>query len=279
MELPNSPIVDINWLNKAIIKLDNLIILDASFPTLKDGTSTLYNKWIPGSLYFDIKKDFSDQESDLPHTCPNKYQFEEQAKKLGINKDSILVVYDRRGMYSSPRAWWLFKYFSHQQVYILNGGFPAWEKANFPVAKKAKKPTELGNFTVQKTNSSWLIDFEDIKQNIQSQNLQLIDARSSYRFLGIRPDARPYLQSDHIPNSINIHYQTLLIENAYFKPKEELKAIFISKYIKLPIVFSCGSGITACIVMVAFFLAFEKEEFKLFDGSWTEWATKNKLFR
>lgn len=122
------PIVSVAWL-QANLKNPNVIILDASLKENQSNLKTgLENIQIKGARFFDIKNTFSDTANPLPNTLPSPKQFETEAKKLGINKNSTIVVYDNLGIYSSPRAWWLFKIMGHQNVAVLDGGLPEWVK-------------------------------------------------------------------------------------------------------------------------------------------------------
>ena len=102
----NSPIVSVEWLNEHL-NTENLIVLDGTINKVFDITL----EQIPNARLFDIKKKFSDVSNDFPSAFPSAEQFQKEARNLGINQDSILVVYDDKGIYSSARVWWLFKAF------------------------------------------------------------------------------------------------------------------------------------------------------------------------
>lgn len=263
-------LVSAEWLNDHLSD-DDLVVLDATMPTLVEAPDR-----IPGSIAFDIKHRFSNSDSPYPNTFPDTPQFEKECRELGINSNSKIVIYDSKGIYTSPRVWWMFKTFGHHQVAILDGGLPGWLESGFPTVEGYSVPSKNGNFeaTLDKTQVK---DFSFIQENSNSSVAQVIDARSNGRFNGTDPEPRKELQSGCIPNSSNIFYGDVL-ENGYLKSQSELLEIFRELEAKeQPLVFSCGSGITACIILFAYRQVGQLPT-AVFDGSWTEWAIRNELF-
>ena len=268
-------VVSVDWLNKHIND-EKLILLDASFPKIGGNESSeLDNITIPESRFFDLKGKFSDTSSPFPNTMPSEEQFERECKKLGINQDSTLIVFDSKGIYSSPRIWWMFKVMGHNKVAVLDGGLPEWIKKGFSTCRREIKIYELGNFKGH-FNARFVKRYEDILSNIISNTFTVVDARSEGRFNGTEKEPRASLKSGNIPNSINIPFKDVL-ENGKFKSTAELKKIFNAKCsTSKDLIFTCGSGITACILLLASELAYKKNLF-VYDGSWTEWAEKQNL--
>jgi len=268
-------LVSIEWLKENLHK-KNLIILDSSLISTIDGKKSEFEDLtIPTARYFDIKANFSDRNSPLTNTIPTKKQFELECQKLGINNSSEIVIYDNLGIYSSPRAWWLFKVMGHDKVSVLNGGLNEWIKRKLPIEKRICKTYEHGNFEAC-LRDNYIVKYADIKRNIEEQCFIIIDARSEGRYNGSEEEPRKELKSGHIKGSINIPFYNVLSEGK-FKSKRELKNLFDNKCdINDKLVFSCGSGLTACIVLLASEVAFKKSKF-VYDGSWTEWAEKNNL--
>ncbi|MFV8369185.1 sulfurtransferase [Flavobacterium sp. LB2R40] len=262
------PIVSTAWLHSNL-KDPNLIILDASFRENQSNIKTdLENIQIKGARFFDIKNTFSDTTNPLPNTIPSPEQFELQSRKLDINKNSILIIYDNLGIYSSPRAWWLFKLMGHQNVAILNGGLPEWVNQKYPVEAIQENPNySIGNFE-SKFIPELVKSKEQILKNIQTKEAVLIDARAENRFKGIGDEPRPGLKSGHIPGSMNMPY-TQLLQNGKFLAKAKLAKIL--KTDSKPLIFTCGSGVTACINLIAYELI-GKNHKSVYDGSWTEWG-------
>ena len=145
----NQPIVSVEWLNRNLNN-PHLIILDATLRNqLEKQPSKIHPIKIKNARFFDIKEKFSDTENPFPSAFPSTSQFEKESQNLGINKDSILVVYDANGIYSSPRVWWLFKSMGHKKTYVLDGGLPEWLKHNFPTEIKSKENYSKGNFKAE----------------------------------------------------------------------------------------------------------------------------------
>ncbi|WP_109832090.1 sulfurtransferase [Reichenbachiella versicolor] len=268
-------IVSVDWL-KDNLDDDNLVILDSSPISTANGSESKFkNQVIPKARHFDLKNQFSDLESEFPNTFPSPSQFEWASQRLGINKSSKIVIYDNLGIHTSPRVWWMFKAFGHEDVSVLNGGLPEWIKQGNQTVNEYESTFDTGDFTF----SGEEIDikyYEDILRNIDSDKYLLVDARSIGRFEGTESEPRKSIKSGHIPRSINIPY-TEVLENGLFKSTKELTEIFKSiKEDKRELVFTCGSGVTACIILLASELVFQDKKY-VFDGSWTEWATRQNL--
>lgn len=263
-----NPIVSATWLHEHINDI-NLIILEAR---LEQSQSNLENEnpdlQIPGARLFDIKNNFSDTSNPLPNTFPSEKQFTAESQKLGINKNSKIVVYDTLGIYSSPRAWWMFKAMGHSEVYVLDGGLPEWIKQGFPTENQNPNTSyPKGDFEA-KFQPDLIKNKEQILENISTKKAVLMDARSSDRFYATQEEPRPGMRSGHIPGSVNIPFTELQRDGKY-KSEAELKEILNLN--KQPLFFTCGSGITACIVLLACELISDNPK-AVYDGSWTEWG-------
>ena len=266
-----SNLINSKWLNDNLANPD-LIILDASQTDNKSGKEPEFaNVQIKGARVFDIKNDFSELGSQFPNTFPSSEQFEKGCQELGINKNSKIVVYDNLGIFTSPRVWWMFKTFGHKNISVLDGGLPDWVKKEYETEKIERSQYKLGDFKAQ-LQSNKVKYINDIKQNIISEKCLVVDARSAGRFKGITPEPRTGLRGGNIPKSVNLPFQVVL-ENGKFKSKDKLTRLFSCiEESEKPLIFSCGSGITACIILFAHHLVSENIEF-VYDGSWTEWGT------
>jgi len=269
-QLP-TPIVSVDWLSQHIEDPD-LIVLDASIKKLTTpeqlATQTLQ---IPNTRFFDIKKSFSALDTDLPNMLPSPDHFEESCRKLGINSNSKIVVYDTIGIYSSARVWWMFNIVGYKNIAILDGGFPEWIKNELPTENKDNtNPYQLGNFKIN-DRSKHSVDAKEVLYEMNSTNSLIIDARSNGRFKGIAPEPRSDLRGGHIPNSVNLPF-TQVLEDGKIRPTEELQKLFSNFDISnKKLIFSCGSGITACVILLAATLC-GYSNLWVYDGSWTEWG-------
>jgi thiosulfate/3-mercaptopyruvate sulfurtransferase len=253
----------------AKLELKHLIILDAST------TENENRMCIPGAKNFDLKTNFKDHTSSLPNTIPSPDQFERNCRALGINKDSEIVIYDNKGTQNSPRAWWLFKVMGHENVAVLNGGLPDWIEEGLKTETIVFKDVEAGSFE-SNFNASYFRDLKFMKENADNSRALVVDARSAGRFAGTEEEPREGLQSGQIPNSVNLPKNEVL-ENEKIKSKEALKEVFKSfEKEERELVFSCGSGSSACILMLAAEEVLEGPK-SIYDGSWTEWAIHHGL--
>lgn len=270
MVIIDSPLVSVHWLHQ-YLNTSNIIILDASIAKVTDNNSFEEAKQIPHTRFFDVKNKFSDVSAPFPSAVPSVEQFTKEAQNLGINKNSAIVIYDDKGIYSSARAWYLFKAFGCNNVAVLDGGLPEWKNENFQVEDKKSSKFIKGDF-----EGSYNIDyfkfFDDIQSISNNPDCLILDARSVNRFKGIVPEPRQGLRSGTIPNSRNLPFTDLLQGNC-LKTKEELKATFNALAASdKKLTFSCGSGITACILALAAEIANYKN-LSVYDGSWTEYGS------
>tara|TARA_R110000787_G_scaffold281906_1_gene393476 strand:+ start:6456 stop:7283 length:828 start_codon:yes stop_codon:yes gene_type:complete len=265
-----NPLVSINWLSENL-NAPNLVILDVS---LESNVANIEVQFpgiqIKGARFFDLKGSFSDLENPLPNTLPNPEAFALACRKLGVNNKSTIVVYDNIGIYASPRVWWMFKSMGHKSIAVLDGGLPAWKNLNYPTESIQTQERPEGNFKAL-FNSNFQKTASQILENITSKDAVVIDARSNGRFCGLVLETRENLKSGHIPNSVNLPFLEVL-KDGKFLPPGEISAIF--KKLKIdqqPKIFTCGSGLTACILIIASEIILENNHF-LYDGSWTEWG-------
>ncbi len=266
----NSPLVTAEWLYENI-ENTNLILLNATLPKVTTKTQKKVAFQIPNTRVFDIKNKFSAPNARFPNTIPTERQFTKEAQNLGIHTNSSIVIYDEHGIYSSPRAWWLLQTFGHTKVAVLQGGLPDWIANGFPTELKTEKKYAKGTFTA-KLQRNAIVFFEDFKNNTLA-NATLIDARSKARFNGTQKEPRIGLRSGNLPKSKNLPY-TEVLQGTKYKTKEELQLLFytIEPNHKKKLVFSCGSGITACILDLAANLT-NYNNTAVYDGSWTEYGS------
>lgn len=270
----NTPLITAQELYENL-QLDNLIILDCTIDKVGQSLKDEELQLIPTSRFFDLERKFSDHSIQLPHTLVDVNTFTKEARELGINQDSIIVCYDRWGVYSSPRVWWMFKTMGHNKVYVLDGGLPNWKKNNFELVYEYLQPTEKGNFLAH-FQEDWFANTQVMLNAINNKSKTIIDARSEGRFNGVSPEPRQGLRSGHVPTSKNLFFEKVLNGEKY-KSSTELKLIFekLTTSSKENI-FSCGSGITASILALASTVA-GYEKVKVYDGSWSEWGADKNL--
>lgn len=256
------PIVGAQWL-AAHLAAPNLIILDASVGEFSGATTG-----VPGARRFDIDGPMSADEG--VHTMLSADVFEQRVRALGVNRDSAIVIYDRQGLFSAARGWFMFVAMGHDNVAILDGGLPAWLEAGFNELPLNRGPFTTGSFVAE--DRGLFVDALTTKALAQHESAQVIDVRSAGRFAGVEPEPREGLRAGHIPGSVNLPFTSLLDDQGAFVAPEQLRqAVDAAADGRQTLVFSCGSGVTACIGALAAYVS-GYTEIAVYDGSWAEWG-------
>ena len=267
-------LVETDWLNKNI---DKVKIIDCSWHMPQTGRTSFdeyKNQHIPNAIFFDLDKN-SKKKTKLPHMLVEREDWEKIVSNMGINNDDRIVIYDNSDVISSCRCWFNFIYFGHdpRMVHVLNGGFKKWAK------EKKETTNEVKNIQVSNykglEKKELVKNKEMINQNIDSQKFNVIDARSKERFEGKVSEPRKGLRSGNIQNSFCIPFNDCLNADKTFKNREDLKIIFktcLKTSNDKNVVFSCGSGVTACVLALAYSLINDKYLPCIYDGSWAEYG-------
>lgn len=229
---------------------------------------------LPDAPYFDIEA-LSDHTSPYPHMLPRAESFAVAMRELGVSSDKHLVVYDEGNLFSAPRAWWMLKTFGVAQVSILAGGLQGWKEAGFALATGEVNLPE-GEFEAH-ADESRVKRLTDVLLISHEGGAQIIDARPANRFNAEVDEPRPGLHRGHIPNSLNVPWNSL-VEQGKLKPEAELQTLFAEAGVDItqPVVASCGSGVTAVVVILAL-TALGARDVTLYDGSWGEWGSRDDL--
>jgi thiosulfate/3-mercaptopyruvate sulfurtransferase len=252
----------------------DLRLLDGSFkmpgvtPTAAEDYAARH---IPGAIFFDIDV-VSDHASSLPHMLPSEADFAASVGKLGIGNDDRVVIYDSAGVVSATRVWWMFRVFGHDRIAVLDGGLPKWLAEGRPVTAEVPSPAQRpyrARFHPERVRSK-----AQILTNLSSKAEQVLDARTVERFEGKAPEPWPGRRPGRVPGSLNLPYS--LLSDATDKtlvPMEEMERRFHEAGVARdkPVVTSCGSGVTACVLAFGLYLT-GRDDVAVYDGSWAEWG-------
>ena len=233
---------------------------------------------IPGARLFDIDK-IADEETDLPHTVPTPAKFARMLGALGVSNDKRVVFYDQHGLRGSPRGWWMMRLFGHDNVAVLDGGLPAWKKEGRAIATGDAAAPAPATF-VPDFRAGMLKGIGDVKRIVADGSALIIDARAKGRFDGTAPEPRAGLPSGHMPGAANVPVTEIAGPDGRAKDPAALRALFAAAGATggRPVVTSCGSGVTACVLAFGMVRAGLPEP-AVYDGSWTEWASRPETIK
>ncbi len=267
-------VVSADWL-EAHLEDPGLSIVDASWylpAQNRDARAEYEAAHIPRAVFFD-HDDVVDPNSTLPHTLPDARTFARHAGAMGISADDTIVVYDGPGLFSAPRAWWMFRTMGVFQVYLLDGGFDSWKAAGRPTTNK---PTKIApNVFHADFDAARVASLSEMREIVSSGDVQIADARPTGRFAGTAPEPRPGVRGGHMPGARSLPASTLMLDGKLL-PADKLRERFAEAGIDLekPVVTSCGSGVTAAIITLALETLGHSAN-RLYDGSWTEWGSRS----
>lgn len=270
-----TPVVSVDWL-AAHLGHPRLKVLDATsyLPTSpRDAKAEYAAQHIPGAVFADLGA-LSDETAPFPHTLLDAERFAARIGALGVGNGDAVVVYDASGQnFSAPRTWWMLRTMGHANVAVLDGGLPKWI-ASGHATTDATTPVVPATFMAT-FDAARVRDLAAMRAIIAAGNVQVADARSPGRFQATEPEPRAGVRGGHMPGAKNVHYATLVNADGTLKSRDELLALFARAGIDptQPVVASCGTGVTACAVVLALD-AVGAADTAVYDGSWTEWGSQ-----
>jgi thiosulfate/3-mercaptopyruvate sulfurtransferase len=195
---------------------------------------------------------------------------------LGVGDGDRVVVYAGKHLTASARVWWSFRAFGHGRVAVLDGGLARWREEGRPV--EAGEPSPARRHLTARLHPELLTDLDGVRRNLATRLAQVVDARSAGRFAGTEPEPRPGLRGGHIPGSLSLPYDRLFRPDGTLLPRDDLRRVFEAARVDLdrPIVTTCGSGVTACVLALGLDLV-GRPDVAVYDGSWTEWGGRDDV--
>jgi thiosulfate/3-mercaptopyruvate sulfurtransferase len=253
---------------------DRLRIIDCRFDLMNpdSGHKSYLAGHVPGAVYADLDTDLAApvDASTGRHPLPDPEILAHTFRRLGVNRDRPVVVYDTAGGAMAARAWWSLRWLGHTEVRLLDGGLPVWEAAKLPL-QEGVVTVEPGDLTANPGEGFMLTTSEVLAGLEEGGDLLVVDARDAARFRGeVEPiDA----VAGHIPGTRNLPFTETLNEDGTFKRQEGLEALWRavlgdSKDKAWSVM--CGSGVTACHLAISALLAGYCEP-SVYVGSWSEW--------
>lgn len=277
LTLPDS-LVSVAWL-KQHLDDDRLLIFDASWHMPATGRDA-FREWqlehIPGARFFDFDGKICAPGTDLPHMMPDEEIFTRELRALGLNRDSIVVVYDAMGMFSSPRAWWMLRAMGCENVALLDGGLVAWDEMDYPIESRDSMPQYAPGDFVASFDPDFIADADTVLAALHDDSVCVLDARPEARFSGAAEEPRAGLRRGHMPGALNLPFADMF-KHGLLKSGDELSDIFkpvIGSHERT--ICSCGSGVTACVIAFAAHRVGYKN-LSVYDGSWCEWGLPGDL--
>lgn len=270
---PNDPLVSPAWLAERL-EAPDIRVIDATWflpNDTRDAKALYRERRIPGAIFFDIDE-IADTESPLPHMLPAPEKFASRMKKSGIGDGTRVVIYDNHGLFSAARVWWTFRVMGHEDVVVLDGGFPAWERAGYPIETGPPRQRMERHFT-PRVRADLVRDITDVRRAVDAGKTPILDARPGPRFRGEAPEPRPGLKSGHMPGAFSVPSSELVNADGTLKSAAELKTIFASAGADAAqgAICTCGSGITAALIALAL-ARLGRWDAAVYDGAWAEWG-------
>lgn len=268
-------LVTTEWLASELGAGD-LVVLDASLHLPAAGRNAgaeFEAAHLPGARFLDLAA-LHDPQSSMPGKIPDAARLETRLASLGVTNTSRVVLYDDSALRSACRAWFLLKVFGFEQVAVLDGGLGKWRSEGRPLESDVPAEGSDGSAPITLVaDRAILRDKDQVLSNCAVCTEQVVDARDEGRFTGTTVDTVHDLPGGHIPGARNVPFTSQLNANGTFRSFDELHATFEAAGLDLsqPLVTSCGSGITASVLVFALHLI-GKTDVALYDGSWSEWG-------
>lgn len=264
-------LVTADWLAKHVNDPD-VAVIDCRFALGKPGVglAAYLDGHIPNALYFDLEQDLAGpKQADGHggrHPLPDSASLAALLSAAGVDETVTVIAYDDQDLAMASRLWWLLRYLGHERVAVLDGGWQAWLRGGYPVTTEIHPRAERR--FVPRPRPEMLVTAADVMQ--RSARTALIDSRSKERYSGQQePIDR---KAGHIPGALHYFYKENLTPEGTMRTASELTERFAPLAAYPEIIAYCGSGVTACVNLLALHQA-GRPDAKLYLGSWSDWCS------
>ena len=226
---------------------------------------------IRGAYYLDLDQDLSSPitKHGGRHPLPNSEKLAAKLASMGINfGETLVVAYDDSRFAFSSRLWWLLRYFGHNKVALLDGGYQGWQGKGYPLTQTM--PASKSGKLVPQVQKDWIVNIETLKIRKNLPEVVLIDSRDSDRYRGEIEPIDPI--AGHIPSAVNSPWKDVSDSQGYLHPLHIQQQLWTNYQQKEEVIVYCGSGVTACVNFLSLELAGIKNV-KLYPGGWSDWCS------
>ncbi len=261
----------------SMLKKDkNVVILD-----LRKSIKEYWKEHIPGAQWIHFEA-FRFPNMGTPAFFIPVDIFVEKLERLGIDRNTKVVLYDAEGTFIPFYIAWGLDYIGHPEVYVLHGGFNHWKDNDLPTTKDYPKvnPKIYG---VYRINKSIRADLDYVKRALRRKDIIFLDARTPELYEG---KAGFWKRLGHIKGAVNRFWKRDFEErvNKYGKkyyllrPKEDISIFYESIGIGKgkEVILYCGQGLmsAATYYVIKYYLGLT-DKVRLYDGSWNEYSQTN----
>lgn len=230
---------------------------------------------IPGAVYVDWTQDIVDLDDPVEAQIAPPDKFARAMERLGIGNEHLVVAYDTHpASQFSTRLWWALRYYGHQNVVVLNGGFPKWQREDRPLSSEipAYPPA---TFTPD-VQPAMRATAQEVLSVLKQSGTLLVDARDTAQYTG--SVARGHGRPGHIPGAVNVPREELIASDGTFRSNAELKHIFDRAQVKPEerVIAYCNGGVAATTVLFSLAML-GHPSLTNYDGSWNEWGRRDDL--
>lgn len=230
---------------------------------------------IPGSVFVDWTRDIVDAEADVKSQIAPPERFAAAMERIGVGDDSAVVVVDDTGGHLATRLWWALRYYGHDDVAVLDGGFSRWVREGRPVVREVTE-APAATFT-PRTRTELRATLDEVREGLGGGDRQLLDARDDGMYSGTTQRGS---RGGHIPGAVNLPAASLMTEMGSWQSPETIRARAQEAGVSLerPVTAYCNGGVTATQLLFGLHLAgMPMDALRNYDGSWNEWGERDDV--